>query len=358
LRICHVNLARGFRGGERQTAILIRELASRGVSQRLVARRGEALAAHVGAAGTAEVRPVGSFAPTAAAAFGGMDIVHVHEARGGQPAWLGRRFGGPPYVLTRRVVLTPSDSPLTRRIYRDAAARVALSSAIAETMRAWDPGLDWTVIPSAVAGLPHDPEHARELSRRWDGDFVIGHVGALDDATKGQADLIDAFRRLAADGAPRLVLVGSGPDEARLRAAAADLPVVFAGQIEDVGSHLAALDAFAFPSRHEGLGSTLLDAMSFGLPVVATRVGGIPDIVEDGVNGLLVPAGDPPALAEALGRLRRDPGLRERLSAASRATAARYGAAQMAERYLALYRSVSDRRQCGPDDRPGRERRT
>jgi len=84
------------------------------------------------------------------------------------------------------------------------------------------------------------------------------------------------------------------------------LRVVFLGAREDVHECLAALDLFVLPSLHEGMGRVLLEAMAVGCPVVATRVGGIPDIVEDGTTGLLVPPRDERALAEAILTLLRD----------------------------------------------------
>jgi glycosyltransferase involved in cell wall biosynthesis len=137
------------------------------------------------------------------------------------------------------------------------------------------------------------------------------------------------------------VLVGAGPDDGALRAEAAGLANVhFAGQVADVGNYLAAFDVFLYPSRHEGLGSALLDAMAFGLPVVATRVGGIPEIVRSVVNGFLVEPDDIAALAAALLTLEADPDLRARIAAANRAHARGYSAAAMTERYINLYRAI------------------
>src|SRR5690606_27458878 len=108
----------------------------------------------------------------------------------------------------------------------------------------------------------------------------------------------------------------------------------------NVEDYLAAFDIFVYPSVREGLGSTLLDAMAFGLPIVASRAGGIPEIVEDGVNGLLIPPGDPDALVQALVRLLDDPALCASMRSANRASAARYSSDRMTDSYEAIYRSL------------------
>src|SRR5690606_17124712 len=104
-----------------------------------------------------------------------------------------------------------------------------------------------------------------------------------------------------------------------------------------------------YPSRHEGLGSVLIDALEAGLPVVATAVGGIPEIVEHGRNGLLVDGDDPEALERAVLAFRQDPSLRARVATANRDRARLYSSGAMADRYESLYRELSQRLQDGLD---------
>jgi glycosyltransferase involved in cell wall biosynthesis len=133
---------------------------------------------------------------------------------------------------------------------------------------------------------------------------------------------VAALPRLAqeAPGA-RLLLIGDGPERASLTALAARLGVsgriAITGATAEVGAYLAAADVFAAPSRNEGMGRALVEAMALGLPVVGAAVGGIPVVVTDGVCGRLVPAGDAEALAQALGDLARDEALRAKLGAAA-----------------------------------------
>lgn len=269
-------------------------------------------------------------------------LVHVHEGRASQAAWLHHRLRRVPYLITRRVQKGPGRTAWNRRIYRDASAVVALSRAIEAALRDWLPDLPVVVIPSSASGQPADAARAASLRAAW-GEFVIGHVGALDDSHKGQLQIVALARRLAGQGVD-FVLVGSGRDEHRLHAAAGDLGNLhFAGQVQNVADYLAAFDAFIYPSRHEGLGSILLDALAAGLPVVATAVGGIPEIVRHEVNGYLCEPDDLDALEAAIVRLRDDRELRARISQANRRDAERFSATQMTRRYAALYDELAAR---------------
>jgi glycosyltransferase involved in cell wall biosynthesis len=210
-------------------------------------------------------------------------------------------------------------------------------------MDSYAPGVAGRIIPSALAHLPRDPAAIAALRERWTGRLVAGNVAALVERDKGQRMIIGAARRLV-DSHPELlfVLLGSGPDESVLRSAAAGLGnVVFEGHRDDVGDYLAAFDLFVFPSRSEGLGSTLLDAMDCGLPVVATRVGGIPDVVLDGETGRLVEAEDEAGFAAAIAELARDPARREAMSRAARARAREFEPDRMTEAYARLYRDLA-----------------
>ncbi|MGB5544816.1 MAG: glycosyltransferase family 4 protein [Gammaproteobacteria bacterium] len=341
-RVCHVNLARGFRGGERQTELLAHGLAGLGVSQTLVVRAGEPLASRLSTLADLRVTPVRN-SLSAAIAIGRADLIHVHEGRSLRSAWLNSRVTGTPYLITRRVLSIPRRHWLNRNMYHRAAAVAVLSKAVGTAVRSLDATVDCCVIPSAASAEPASPGAIDALRASWGGEFVIGHIGALDDKDKGQHQIIE-IARLLCDSHPelRFVLVGGGPDEAGLRAAASGLPSVhFAGHTEHVGDYLGAFDLFLFPSRREGLGSILLDAMASGLPVVASRVGGIPELIEDGVNGCLLEVDDVPGMAQVLCALAGDPARRAQMIKANRLRASEFSAAVMTERYLEMYRRIT-----------------
>ena len=337
--LCHVNLASGFRGGERQTELLAAALAERGWRQRLVARRGGPLAARARDIPGLEVVESASQPLLAGLAARGSALLHAHEARAVYACWLAGGLSGSPWLLTRRVDNPFRPSPLRDRAYRAAGRVVGVSREIERQILERYPGAGCQVVPDAHAGFSTAGSLPQDVVARLGGRRLVGHVGALDHGHKGQGTIIDAAR-IAASEAPELcfVLVGDGPDEARFRAAAAGLDnVVFAGYVTDVGAWLGAFDLFVFPSLHEGLGSTLLDAMSVGLPVVASRVGGIPDIVDDGVNGLLIEPERPRELLEAVRAVLDDRARYESMRQANLARADAYSPAAMADRYEAIY---------------------
>ncbi|MBI2526459.1 MAG: glycosyltransferase [Candidatus Rokubacteria bacterium] len=175
--------------------------------------------------------------------------------------------------------------------------------------------------------------------------LVIGTIARFDPV-KALGVLLEGLSALAARfPSVALLLVGQGGGERELRARAAALGVhgrvVFAGAIPDAARCLPAMDVYASASLGEGLPLTLLEAMACEVPVVATRVPGHVDVVEEGVTGLLVPARDPRALAAAVGALLGDDARRGVMGAEGRARVARhFSADRMAAEVATLYREV------------------
>lgn len=340
--LCHVNLARGYRGGERQTELLIRELARYVPRQRLIVRAGAPLGPRLADLPGLSVVSVGGKIGAVGASRGAA-LVHAHETAGAQVALLRHWLGAGPYLITRRVDKVPKTDPFTHAMYRGASLTVALSRAIEELMLRYDSSLAVRRIPDAHSDLPADADAAARIRARYPGKFIVGHVAEIDFAHKGQLCLLDAaaaLRRSAPD--LHFVLVGTGRDEQRAKEFAADLPnVSFAGWVDNVGDYLSAFDLFVLPSEHEGLGSILLDAMHFSLPIVATDVGGIPDVIVAGKNGLLVPPNDATALYEAISALYADPARRAAMADANKDAARAYHPSMMAARYLDIYRELN-----------------
>jgi glycosyltransferase involved in cell wall biosynthesis len=152
----------------------------------------------------------------------------------------------------------------------------------------------------------------------------------------------------AAVPSARVLLVGDGPERAALQAQAAACGVGrrlhLIGATAEIARALAACDVLAAPSRNEGMGRALVEAMALGVPVVAAAVGGIPAVVGDGEGGRLVPAGDAAALAEALVELGVDHGLRAKLAAAAPARAEAFSAEAAAAALRAVYDEVARER--------------
>ena len=167
-------------------------------------------------------------------------------------------------------------------------------------------------------------------------------------AEKGHSTLLQAFARILARTSAELVLIGDGPLRAHLERQAAELGVArrtrFTGAVDDVWPHLAEADVFVLPSFYESLGIGVMEAMAAGLPVVASAVGGVPELVSPGVTGSLVPPGNALALAEELERLLSDPAERSALGAAGREKAQALRMEATVDSYIHLYTRLLDGR--------------
>lgn len=181
--------------------------------------------------------------------------------------------------------------------------------------------------------------------------FLVGYSGKLNRG-KGLEHLVAAWPALRARHPDlHLVLIGGGAhqtlsQEEALRAQVRELGVAehvtFTGYVENVPEYLQSLDLFVLPTEYEALPNALMEAMACGLPCVASRVGGIPDLVEDGVSGRLVAPGDPEALVRAVSELRDDPALAERLAAAGRGRMeSHYAQSALARRLETLLRELA-----------------
>jgi glycosyltransferase involved in cell wall biosynthesis len=179
--------------------------------------------------------------------------------------------------------------------------------------------------------------------------FVVGWFGRMT-AVKRTEDLLAALAQLRARGVDALLLlVGDGFDRAHLEEEAFRLGLarhcLFLGYQEDVAPWYAACDAVALTSANEGTPVTIIEALAAGRPVVVTSVGGVPDVVADGVDGFLVEPGDTAALADRLERLATDPALRAEFGERGRARAlSRYSVARLVADVDLLYRSLLDER--------------
>ncbi|MCE5280844.1 MAG: glycosyltransferase family 4 protein [Deltaproteobacteria bacterium] len=207
------------------------------------------------------------------------------------------------------------------------------------------PEAKFTVIHSGVDLKPFlagpSRAEARHLLGLPPGDTIVATVGRLA-VVKGQEVLIRAVSELIARG-ERIFLVVQGAGELRqdLEALAGQLGIAgqvrFLGWRPDVAPLLAACDLFGFPSRNEGMGKALVEAMAMGRPIVASDIGGIRDLVSPGENGLLVPVGDVGAWAGAIARLSRDPEACQRMGSAGRRMATRYSSEAMIKKIDQLY---------------------
>ncbi len=357
----HINTERTWRGGERQTLYLLEGLRARGDEALLVAQAGSPLAERAGEAGIPleEIRGRGDIAPGATLKIRKLcaehrpDLIHLHTGHAhmlGLLATLGR---GVPRVVSRRVALRPGKNPLSLAKYRLGVDRyIAISSAVKRALlEIGVPEAKITVVPDGIdVGRFESASGARIRSEfAWDAShFVVANVGTISE-TKGHPEMyeaaVDVVERCER---ARFLFVGEGKllDSLREKARGAGLAerVVFTGFREDIPDVIAACDLFVTASRHEGLGTSILEAMGLGKPVVATAVGGIPEIVREGETGVLIPSGESGALVEAVLLMEADQARREGYGAAGRELVSRsYTVDAMVEGTMRVYADLLGR---------------
>jgi glycosyltransferase involved in cell wall biosynthesis len=279
-----------------------------------------------------------------------VDLVHVHDARSHAIGRIAQGLSSDGALadnlfVTRRSLGGPGGR-LDRIKYAARGVRyIAISKAVRDSLLRLgvDPA-DVALVPSGV-----DVEHlaAARAARedRWGlrarNRWVVGTVGELS-REKNHVLLLEAFARFRTQQPDaHLVLVGDGALRAALERRARTLgledAVTFAGRLADPAPVIGSFDVFALTSDVEGLGTSLLDAMSAGVPVVTTAAGGVLDVARHGDSALVVPPRDVPALAGALQLIRDKPDLALQLVEGGRAVAARHGIDAMVEGTLAAY---------------------
>ncbi len=351
--VMHLDTERGWRGGERQVLWLARMLDRDRYVSLIAARPGQPLAARARDAGipVIETSPWAEFGVIAAAGLRHtilrrhVRIVHAHTAHAAALAALATLRTPARLVVTRRVDFPLRANPGSRWKYRRANGVIAISRAVANVMAAGG------VIPSRIEVIPSGVDLSRPApAPSRDGFAALGIpadamvvvqvaqlVGHKDPVTFVEAIAV-ARRRIPSLHA---VLAGDGPLRGAVNAAIAHhrlTGVVHAtGYRSDADALLASADVVTLSSREEGMGTVLLDAMAFGKPVVATRAGGIPEVLEDGVSGILTPPGDAAALGDAIADLCESPDRRAALSSAARVRAARFSMTVTAARTASVY---------------------
>jgi glycosyltransferase involved in cell wall biosynthesis len=246
---------------------------------------------------------------------------------------------------------------LERRLARSTDALVAVSPEVRDDLVALGvaPEEKFVVIrlgielDQRIADGAAERTETRRLLGVTDDRFVVGWIGRMT-SVKRPDDVVRAFRLLRDHGIDAcLCMVGDGPEREGVEQLAHQLGIIrdclFPGYQEEIGPFFGAFDVFVLPSANEGTPVTAIEALASGCPVVATRVGGVPDVVRDGEDGFLVEPGDALALAERLLRLAGDPGLRARLGAAGRErVVSRYGVGRLIGDVDGLYRELLERK--------------
>jgi L-malate glycosyltransferase len=363
----HIDTQRTWRGGQRQVLLTVLGLRERGHRCVLVAHPEGELAQRAAEghdllklAHRAEVDLHAGWRLSRIIKELRPDVVHAHDPHAVASASLALAFGGtsptPPLMASRRVAFHLKPHAFSRWKYHQVDCFIAASDSIHSVLLA--DGIDASKVVTVYEGIdihriqaePPAAIHA-ELWLPVNAP-IVGATGALT-GEKGHRHLVDAASLVVREVPDaRFVILGEGDHRAALERQIKDLRlekhVFLPGFRADVLGFLRSFDLFVMPSISEGLGTSLLDAMAAEKATVATRTGGIPEVVVDGETGLLVPPRDHQALAQAIARLLKDQALRARMGAAGFERVQRvFSADRMVERTLEVY----ERHDAGRDGR-------
>lgn len=358
MKILHVETGMHLYGGAQQVAYLLDGLARREIDSVLVCPPGAAIGQHFSGRARVKVLETPCSGDLDVGFIGRLtrvlrserpDLVHLHSRRGADVLGaLAARRAGLPCVLSRRVD-NPESRLWVKLKYRLHDRVVGISEGIVEVLRAEGvPESKLRVVRSAVEADPwQHPEPRAALCAEFDvrhERLLIGVVAQLIER-KGHRVLLEALRDLPQRSRLDVLFFGQGPRRETLEReirewGLADV-VRFAGFRKDLPRWMGGLDLLIHPAYLEGLGVSLLQAAAAGVPIIASRAGGMPEAVRDGINGMLVPPGDVAGLRAALQRLIDDPALRAQLAAGGpRLIAAEFSPETMVDGNLRVYREL------------------
>jgi glycosyltransferase involved in cell wall biosynthesis len=361
LSLFQIDAGREWRGGQRQSFLLTKELKNKGYPVFFYVQPGSPLQSK------AEEEGIKAVSLRMRSELDGWAIsrlamamkrrrcrlLHCHDAHSAAIGAAAASLAKVPLrIMSRRVDFPLKTNALSRMKYlKDVDCIIAISQNIRDVLlEGGVPPERIEVIPSGIDFAPYEYPSSRDYLRRElsfaEDDFLVGIIAHLADH-KGHRYLIDATKTLK-ERAPKIkvIIVGEGPLRLdlsrRVSSGGLEDMVFFLGFRKDIPQILASLDLFVLSSHMEGLGSILLDAMASSLPIVATQVGGIPEVVRDGETGLLVPARSPKALAEAILRLYSDRTLAARMGQAGHSVVhGRFSAQAMAGKVIDLYERLA-----------------
>ena len=286
----------------------------------------------------------------------GLEVLHVHYAiPHATTAWLAREMLGRAHPLKVITTLHGTDITLVGQeesfhtitkfsIERSDAVTAVSTFLKDETVRTFGCNeCNISVIPNFVNLAEYRPGDGKRDGVAPPGHKLITHISNFREV-KRVKDVVRVFSRIRRSMPATLLMIGDGPErddaEREARELAVDADVRFLGRLDSVAELLQQSDLFVLPTQSESFGLAALEAMACGVPVVGSRAGGLPELVEDGVSGILEPAGSVEAMARRAVELLRDPERHAATAAAALARARLYDADRIVPMYEALYREV------------------
>jgi N-acetyl-alpha-D-glucosaminyl L-malate synthase BshA len=286
----------------------------------------------------------------------GLDVLHVHYAiPHATTAWLAREMLGPAHPLKVITTLHGTDITLVGQeesfhtitkfsIERSDAVTAVSTFLKDETVRTFGcTECRISVIPNFVNLAEYRPGEGKRDGVAPAGHKLITHISNFREV-KRVKDVVRVFSRVRRSMPATLLMIGDGPErddaEREARELAVDADVRFLGRLDSVAELLQQSDLFVLPTQSESFGLAALEAMACGVPVVGSRAGGLPELVEDGVSGILEPAGSVEAMARRAVELLRDPARHAAMIQAAIARSRIFDADRIVPMYESLYREV------------------
>jgi len=287
--ITHINFAKGFRGGEKQTFNLIEEFAKQGYQQKLILRKKSSL--YTKCLNIKNLEIIELYKPYLfnLKLIKNDTIIYAHEAKAYQFAYIANLIFHIKYIIIRRVDIKIKNNFLNYNIYQNASKVIVLSNAIKQRVLDLNNNINCTIIPDSLSIFNPNKNKINKLKDKYKNKYIVGNIAALEKQ-KGQQYIINCAKQFEHKYKDiHFLILGTGKDEEEFKQSAKDLTnITFVGFVNNVEDYLSIFNIFVFPTLSEGFGSSILDAMQFNVPVIASNVGGIPDIIQNNKNGILI----------------------------------------------------------------------
>jgi len=360
MRILHFSSAKTWRGGEQQIAYLYEELAKKAVAQWIFCVQNSALAnyciqkdiPHFTYQKRFAVNPLVAFQLRKLSEKLSLDLVHLHDAHshtfGFISTFLGNRT---PFILSRRVDFPVKDSWLSQQKYNHPSIKKILSVSH-NVQRILAPAIiDKQKLQVAHSGIDTDRfQYTNQGILRKEYGIpktvkIIGNIAAIAPH-KDYFTFVDTAEILLNSNQQLIFLIigGDGGEEALIKGYIAEKKLenyfIFTGFRKDIPEILPELDVFLFTSKEEGLGTSVIDALACGVSVVATKAGGIPEIIEDGVNGFLAPIKNANKLARQVIFLLSNSKIKDKVVKKGKERVQQFSKKRMAEKTYRVYKEI------------------
>jgi len=333
--ITHINFAKGFRGGERQTLLLLEGLSRLNFKQQLLIKESNSMFnQRVKYIKNLKILNISKPYLFKLHYIKNSSIIFAHEAKAYQFAYIANMVYKIPYAITRRVDFNIKSNFFNKTMYKSAKEVICISSSVSQKVKVLDSGIITKIIPDAISELDINQKSIQSLGKRFKDKIIIGNIAALDKL-KGQREIIEVATYYEKFNSKiHFLILGDGDDKEYLLDKSKGLSnITFEGFVDNVGDYLQIMDIFLFPTHSEGFGSILLDVMSAKIPVIANNTGGIPDIIEDNVDGLLLKTLDKESIIQKIQILLKDKELSQKLAQNAYNRLDRYTIQNIANRY-------------------------